>query len=125
NFFKFSINKLTAASWSGIEVFLIYSLSSFNFILKTALSIPTRSAIPEAITFSSGNEKSLYLNDELPEFIAKTFFIIVTSIHILSLNKLPLVSSIALSLIIGNNFKGSKKAPLRYQTYPLFFDLSS
>src|SRR5699024_12277043 len=87
-------------------------------------SFPTRRSsdlIPEAITFSSGNEKSLYLNDELPEFIAKTFFIIVTSIHILSLNKLPLVSSIALSLIIGNNFKGSKKAPLRYQTCSLFF----
>ena len=85
----------------GAFNFQIYSLP-FNLILKTALSIPTRSAIPEAITFSSGNKKSLYLNDELPEFIAKTFFIIVTSIHILSL-----IFSIALSPIIENNFKSS------------------
>ena len=75
NFFKSSINNLTAAAWLGIAVFLMYSLPLLSLILNTAFSIPTRSAIPEAITLSSGKENNLYLKDELPELIAKTFFI--------------------------------------------------
>ena len=44
-------------------------------ISKEEPSIPTLSAIPFAKTFSSGKANNLYLNEELPELIAKTFFI--------------------------------------------------
>lgn len=60
-FFKALSSRLTAASWSGTSTCSICSLPSCKAILKLAPGKPTRSAIPNATTFSSGKENNLNL----------------------------------------------------------------